>query len=83
MYLALLGDLRFRREDDLSSVEDSLILKDSLLRFIVTERFLTEKDFKEDYSNTPNIYFRVYHWRITARHFKTFRGLIPISSNTL
>jgi hypothetical protein len=50
-----LRNLGFRGEDDLSCVQDRLVLEDSLLRFVVTKGFLSKEDLEKDNTNAPYV----------------------------
>jgi hypothetical protein len=78
--LAPITDLRLGRENNLTSIQNSLVSHDGHLGFIMPERFHTEEQFKKDNTNRPNIYFRCYQWIIQV---ETFWCLIPISTDTL
>jgi hypothetical protein len=55
---ASIGDLRLGWKYDFSCIQNRLILQDSLLGFVMAERLLTEKDFEEDHSDTPNVHLK-------------------------
>lgn len=78
-----LRNLGFSGEDDLSCVQDCLVLEDSLLGFVVTKGFLSEEDLKKDNTDAPYVNFWIYHGRIGTWHFKAFGRLIPVGANTL
>jgi len=77
---ALVTDLRFLRKHYFPSVKNSLISHNSHLRFVVSKRFLTEQQLKENYANWPNIYFGCYLW---IHLVEALWSLIPIGSHSL
>jgi len=55
-----LRNLGFSGEDDLSCVQDCLVLEDSLLGFVVTKGFLSEEDLKKDNTDAPYVNLKRY-----------------------
>jgi hypothetical protein len=53
--LARFGYLRLQREYYFTSIQDCLILQDSLLGFVMAKRLLPEEQLKKDYTNAPDV----------------------------